>query len=340
MSDDSGSGWGGSWSSGPDSARSTTTYAQDNSGGGDSSLSSQYASYGSGRSSTESSSGYGVGANGYTDTAGTLVNNNYTGSGGANLDESNRIQAAWNSEKPVAYNQDGSFNWAYDAKNPGWREKLNDLTTPAKGSLLDRLGVRGLGMSQDQFLAQETTGQRADRMGLAGDLILKAATAPMGPIAGLAINAGRAVRDMNVNNVPASKAFGGLVPGLINGALNGVTGGLVGKVGQLSSISGALGGPTAPNIGAKIYEAAGGGYNNAAKNPVTGGEYFYPDGNPITSSGGGSSSGSQQPAPVAAPVAATPERPDDLDASLYNIDGAGWTTAKSKYMNARKAGGY
>lgn len=55
----------------------------------------------------------------------------------------------------------------YDADNPGFGEKLNDWTSPDPSSLAFRLGIRGLGVTEDH----ETPMEKYDRMSLVGKFI-------------------------------------------------------------------------------------------------------------------------------------------------------------------------
>lgn len=58
----------------------------------------------------------------------------------------------------------------YNHAQPGWREKLTDMTTPGPGLARD-FGIRGMGVTPDQYLENETPDQRDRRMELVGNVV-------------------------------------------------------------------------------------------------------------------------------------------------------------------------
>lgn len=150
----------------------------------------------------------------------------------------------------------------YNHADPGLREAAFDATNPSKWGLLNRLGFRGLGVTQDNYIDNETESQRNDRMGLVGNAINRVGMTAFNavPGGGAVLTAARALdavqnRGWSVADAAKTAAFdigGGLVASNVNKAVMGAIGAdgraAVGQYNTLASIAN-LGAPgTLPSV--------------------------------------------------------------------------------------------
>ncbi len=113
-------------------------------------------------------------------------------------------------------------SWNYDVMNPGVREAIFDMTNPRDGGFLADLGIRGAGMSPEQYLDTETPEQQATRMEAVGQLMNTIASASMPASASMAIALARALE--------SGQGFGGIVGGLVGSKTGVPMGGSIGSL--------------------------------------------------------------------------------------------------------------
>ena len=203
-------------------------------------------------------------------------------------DASNKALNAANPAKPSTYY--GS-SWDYDTLNPGIREALFDATNPdaATGGLskaLRDLGVRGIGMSRDQWSANESSEDKAARFAALNAIVENVAYAAIPSYIGIPMRIAKAVSEGDTEKAASvisnyglnavAKALG--VPsGVLSAAIQGDFGTAAAQAvnaGAVNAISNATGIPSgfinAAYRGTSTQEAIGGAARNAV-NSVTGG---------------------------------------------------------------------
>lgn len=161
---------------------------------------------------------------------------------------SNTAVLASRPDLPSQYN--GS-SWDYDVFDPGVREAIFDMTNPRDGGFLSDLGIRGAGMSPEQYLDTETPEQQATRMEAVSQLASMIGSAAMPTSASMAIALARALE--------SGQGFGGIVGGMVGSRtgvpMGGSIGSLIGRSIEnnappsLDAIAGIVGGYAGGKVG-------------------------------------------------------------------------------------------
>jgi hypothetical protein len=146
--------------------------------------------------------------------------------------------SGWSKDTQEGYlkatNKPVSEAYTYNPVNPGWREKLTDMTTPARGSLFDKLGAKGAGTTSEQFFDNETQAERELRMKTISDGLERAAKFVIGamPGGGAAMTVAKAINAVQNEGMSPFDAFkaaafdigGSKVAGAINKDVFGALG--------------------------------------------------------------------------------------------------------------------